>query len=168
MFDNSLSADCLRSVVTDLSGFPSEASCSVTCSAADQVKRDLDEKNKLLKEAKRKADEFERRCKALESQLESNKKKRKASEAIPPTQPEPEASPSPSKKARPFSDILGGEGSDDEVPTPDESPKEAPQPSADLEYQKLNSVLCAYKTKKITPSHNGNVTFDIVAEMYQP
>ena len=164
-FDNSLSADCLRSVVTDLSGFPSEASCSVACSAAEQVKKDLDEKNKLLQEAKRKAQEFESRCKALQSQLEMSNQKRKASETIPSTQPEAEASPSPSKKPRPFNDILAGEGTDDDVPTPDEASSEPTPTKENREYQKLNSVLCAYKTKQITPSHDGNVTFEIVAEM---
>ena len=166
-FDNSLSAASLCSAVPDFDDYMSEASQSIAGSASAQLKKDLDRKAELLREANKKAEAFRLRCEALESKLKESRKKRKSPDAPKASAKEPESLPRPPKKAKPFKDIIGAAeapdngDTDDEVPSPDE----AKLSNSNKLYEGLNSILCAYKSGKVTPSTDGNITFKMVAEL---
>ena len=141
--------------------------------AAALANSDLATQTNLRKIAEQRALEIQARCDALQAKLAAQEKrmKRKAPEdsakASHATSAHPKKRSTP--PAQPLSDILASQKppssaedspSDDEVGTPNEEPY-AKQPT----FEDLNSVLCEYKSGRLRPSFDGNISYKICAEM---
>ena len=167
---------------------------SVAASASKQVADDMEKKLKNLeranaklklaeKQAAARADLklklAEQRCAALESRLNNTSKKRSREKEVP--QPDKASSPNPEKKPSPdpkpegasflnlsmssTAAVCGDESSDSlEPPEAPASVAEDEEQKPDLLYEGLNSVLCAYKAKKLHPNKDG-LTYGLCAEL---
>ena len=163
---------------------------SVAASAARQVESDMAKKlkrleraNASLKLAEQKAAEranlklklAEQRCAALESELKTSKRKNDETQPDKSADGNPEKRPSPSPKPDGASflnlsmsstaAVCGDESSDSlEPPEAPASLDVDDSQKPDLLYEGLNSVLCAYKAKKLKPNENG-LTYGLCAEL---
>ena len=140
--------------------------------AAAQAESDLTIQTNLRKIAEQRTREISARCKALQKKLDANKKvkKRKAAEhaadaALPEAAHSKKRTTPP---AQPLTDLLASQkpsyssddsNSDDEVMTPEDS--YAKQPT----FEQLNSILCEYKSGRLHPSFDGDVSYKVCAEM---
>ena len=141
--------------------------------AAELANSNLATQTNLRKIAEQRALEIQARCAALQAKLDAQREKLGKRKA-----PEDSALDShasfflPKKRAtppaQPLIDVLASQKppssaddsrSDDEVNTPEES--YAKQPT----FEQLNSVLCEYKSGRLCPSFDGDISFKICAEM---
>ena len=143
--------------------------------AAAQAEADLATQTNLRKIAEQRATEIQARCKALQSKLQAAMRKKRKAKAIaaessgaaatvPEVSPKKRATPSP----QPLTDIMASQlpasppddsKSDDEVGTPEET--YAKQPT----FEQLNSILCEYKAGRVCPTFDGNISFQLCAEL---
>ena len=137
-------------------------------------KSELNVKNKLLQKAQQEIHEYKLKCDALLSTLAESKKRPRETPRTPVPVAEPvledeapkkKPSPTPSCEAKPRSDKPPpGPSSDDDVPPPAPKAVSSPAPVTCKEYEKLQSILCAYKAKKIIPGSPA-LPFDLCAIM---
>ena len=167
---------------------------SVAASASKQMAADMDKKLKHLERANEKlklAEQeaaaranlklklAEQRCAALESRLNNASKKRSREKEAPQPDkasshnPEKKPSPSPKPEGASFLNLsmsstaaVCGDESDDSLEPPEApaSVAEEEEQKPDLLYEGLNSVLCAYKAKKLHPNKDG-LTYGLCAEL---
>ena len=141
--------------------------------AAALTDSDLATQTNLRKIAEQRAHEIQARCNALQAKLAAQEKRAKRKAPEDSATASRDAYVQPKKRstppAQPITDILASQNppssdddsrSDDEVSKPDEKPY-AKQPTFD----ELNSVVCEYKSGRLRPSFDGNVTYKICAEM---
>ena len=138
-----------------------------------QAESDLTVQTNLRRIAEQRTIEIEARCYALQKKLDARKnlKKRKAvahaagAARAGTTHPKKRATP---PSSQPFTDILASQKptssdddshSDDGVTTPEESYAKLPT------FEQLNSILCEYKSGRLRPSFDGNVSYKVCAEM---
>lgn len=137
-------------------------------------KSELTEKNKLLRRAQEEVREYKLKCDALLSTLAESKKRQRdeprtpGSATTPPSvdeAPKKKPSPPPPAKAEtPSKEPPAAQLSGDEVPPPAPQPVPPNPPKVCKEYERLQSILCAYKAKTVVPGSSG-LPFDICALM---
>ena len=148
---------------------------SVPISASELLLAGLNEKKELLRiESERlriekaQTSALKLRCEALSSQLMASKKRQReasndASALDAPTNPQKKPSPSPPRMATPRPMPTADPQSDDDVPAPIEEVLSAAVPEV-REFDKLSSILCAYKDKKIVPG-SIDFPFEVCADL---
>ena len=154
---------------------PSLPASSIGTSASELLFADLNQKTKLLKIAADEAHQYKVCCQALKAELAAVKKRHREEPVANPDlntghadddlNPKKRPSPDTSVTAvvQPLPPVV--ETSDDEVPLPAVPKASKGKPASKTRhFEKLNSVVCAYKDKKIIP---GSVAlpFNICAEL---
>ena len=145
---------------------------SIPASATELLYEELSKKTKLLRIAVKEAHQFRRSFQNLSAKIKS-KKKRSRDEpnisATPDAEATPKKRPSPDPPAEPTvrTAVDSGSKSDDEVdlPPPPTSSADNPRSKGNHKpFEQLNSILCAYKDKKIRPGST-NLPFEICVEL---
>ena len=136
-------------------------------------KSELDQKSKLLKEAQEQVRDYKLKCEALMSSLSASKKRQREeaqgrlpeahADAAPRKKPSPEHAPKvPKPVAQKAADAAAPANlSDDEVPPPTPKPVALDFKFANP-YERLQSILCAYKAKQVIPGSD-ELPFDLCA-----
>ena len=136
-------------------------------------KSELDQKSKLLEEAHEQVREYKLKCEALASSLSASKKRQREeaqgrlpeahADAAPRKKPSPEHAPKvPKPVAQKAADVAAPANlSDDEVPPPTPKPVVLDFKFANP-YERLQSILCAYKAKQVIPGSD-ELPFDLCA-----
>ena len=145
---------------------------SLPASATDLLYEELSKKTKLLRIAVQEAHQFRRSYEKLSAKIKSKKKRSRdepSVSATPEAEATPKKRPSPDPPVEPTARTAGDPSSksDDEValPAPVDASAKNPRPKSNNKpFEELNSILCAYKDKKIRPGST-NLPFEICVEL---
>ena len=146
---------------------------SLAPSATAQASADLQNQLELRKIAEQKTLEIMARCRKLEKKLarqsrinKQNKAQRDNAPASPPRAQPAAVRNDPRPSRQPFVDVTASQHIDDSAS--DESDDRVPSPQRHGKlptFEDLNSVLCEYKVGRLTPTFDGDISFEVCAEL---